>query len=79
MDNNNVKIFFRYLIIGFLISSCKLDLINKTPTDIVISIFTAFMYNFIVGIATGLMAMFTVDIYFAVKKNGRSESSTVIV
>lgn len=72
-ENNGLKIFFKYLLIGFIISSCRTDLTNVDPIQIIENIAIAFMYNFIIGIWTGLAAMFTLDLYIFLKKNGEND------
>lgn len=65
---NSLKIFFRYLIIGFLISSLRADILNPNSFDTLKTISYSFLYNFITGIFTGLSAMFGSDLYKYFKK-----------
>lgn len=64
-----MKTFFRYLIIGFLISSVRASLIKTNSFDTIKTISYSFLYNFITGIYTGLSAMFIHDFYLYLKKN----------
>jgi len=65
--NKSLKLFFIYLIVGFLVSSAKTDIQGKTPFEVLNALMTVFMFNFIVGIWSGLAALFGNDIYHIVK------------
>lgn len=68
-----LRSFFRCFPIGFLISCFRIDVGVMKPIQVVETLFTAFWYNTIVGICSGLTAMFTSMAYVAIKKNGISE------
>lgn len=69
--DNDVRVFFRYMIVGFVISSCRMDFVHYSAVEIVQKSVLAFWFNLIVGIFTGLAAMFSIIIYKEVKKNLR--------
>lgn len=73
MEEKGLRTFFRYMILGFLISSVKTNLYNVPLRDIVKTLFLTFMYNFIIGIWVGLAWMFGTDLYLYLKKNIRDE------
>lgn len=66
--DKSLRTFFRYMIVGFIISSLKTDLSNVPLFEIAKDLFYTFMYNFIFGIWFGLTAMFGIDLYGFLKK-----------
>ena len=71
---HSIKIFFISMIIGFLISSIRIEY-KPVPNDQIINIyFFVFLYNFIVGIFAGLAGLFGNEFYFYLKKNLRNEN-----
>lgn len=73
MGDKGLSTFFRYMILGFLISSVKTNLSNVPLINIVKTLLLTFMYNFIIGIWVGLAWMFGTDLYLYLKKNIRDE------
>lgn len=71
--DKSFKIFFRYLIVGFIISSIRVNIIDRPILTILNDIFLLFMYNGICGISIGLSAMFDYFIYLKIKKNLKNE------
>lgn len=71
--NRSLNNFFRYMMIGFAISSIKINLTGVPLLNIVETLFYTFMYNFVVGIWVGLAGMFGIDLYAFIKKNGTNE------
>jgi hypothetical protein len=71
--NKSLNTFFKYMLVGFVISSVKVDLSGVPLIKIVETLFFTFMYNFIVGIWVGLAGMFGIDLYALIKKNGTDE------
>jgi hypothetical protein len=71
--NKSLNTFFKYMLVGFVISSVKVDLSGVPLIKIVETLFFTFMYNFIVGIWVGLAGMFGIDLYAFIKKNGTHE------
>jgi hypothetical protein len=71
--NKSLSTFFRYMCVGFIISSIKIDLSGVPLINIVETLFYTFMYNFVVGIWVGLAGMFGIDLYAFIKKNGTDE------
>ena len=67
---SSLENFFRYMVIGFLISCIKTDYKSLTPQEILEILFLTFMYNIIIGIGVGLSWMFGIDLYYFIKKNG---------
>ena len=69
-DKNHkaIRVFLNCIGIGFLISSIRVILTGLTPMQIVQNIFISFWYNLIVGIGTGIAAMFTAFLYEFLKK-----------
>ena len=65
--------FFKYLMLGFLLSSLNINLTQMSWIDIVRTSSLTFVYNFIVGIPTGLAIMFGMDLYVYLKKNTSNE------
>lgn len=61
------------MVVGFVISALKIDLIGVPLINIVETLFYTFMYNFICGIWVGLAGMFGIDLYAFIKKNGTNE------
>jgi hypothetical protein len=72
-DNRSLRTFFRYMAIGFVVSSVKVSLSGVPLINIVETLFYTFMYNFVVGIWVGLAGMFGIDLYTYLKKNGSNE------
>lgn len=71
MEDKNyksAKIFFKYLIIGYLISCVRTDMKSMGVFQVLGTLFFTFWYNLIVGIFTGIAAMFTSFIYEILKK-----------
>lgn len=73
MGDKGLSTFFKYMVLGFLISSVKTNLSNVPLIDIVKTLLLTFMYNFIIGIWVGLAWMFGTDLYLYLKKNIRDE------
>lgn len=71
--NKSLQTFFRYMALGYVISSLKTDLSNRPLIDIVKDLFLIFWYNFTVGIWVGLAFMFGTDLYLYLKKNTLNE------
>ena len=67
--DKSVSIFLRCIIIGFILSSIKVDILGQPAMVILNDIFMVFMYNFICGILFGLSSMFGYDLYFGIKKS----------
>ena len=65
--------FFRYLIVGFLISSVKNTYTAMDIFEVINTMFLSFLFNFIVGIWTGLAGLFGTELYFYIKKNLKNE------
>jgi hypothetical protein len=72
-SNQSLNTFFRYMAIGFAVSSVKVSLSGVPLINIVETLFYTFMYNFVVGIWVGLAGMFGTDLYTYLKKNGSNE------
>jgi len=72
-ERNSLVVFFRYLIIGFLVSSFKNNIIGIPPLQVLNNLFLSFLYNFIIGIWVGLAALFGNELFFYIKKNVRNE------
>ena len=67
--NKSLNIFFKYLIVGYLLALVSVDLSKTDGVTIVLNSFIKFMYCFIVGIFIGMANMFGTDIYLWLKKN----------
>lgn len=77
--DKSLKAFFRYLIIGYLISAVRADWNGKKPSEILWLLFLIFSYNLIVGVWTGVAAMFGVEVYNWLKKNSINERLLIIL
>lgn len=65
--------FFFYFVLGFLISALNMSIEGKAPTELVKDLFLRFMYNYTVGVSTGISGMFGSSLYFWIKKNLKNE------
>ncbi len=71
--NKSIKSFFKYLVIGFLISSVASNFNGLNEVDIIRRNFITFMYNLTVGIGTGIAGLFSVELFHHFKKNFANE------
>ena len=72
-QQNSLKNFFNYMLLGFLISSVRSNIPGIPLEEVVQNLFYTLMYNMIIGIWAGLSAMFGIDLYLYLKKNGSNE------
>lgn len=75
--DKSLRTFFRYMLIGFVVSSIRSDISHVPLIAVVKTLFLTFMYNFIVGIWFGLTAMFGMDLYEFLKKKLRNEQYSI--
>jgi hypothetical protein len=64
-----LMVFFIAGGIGFMLSALNSNIVGVPPLLVVKNMFLSFMYNFIVGVWTGVAALFGSEIYFYIKKN----------
>lgn len=74
MKNKSLVIFFRYMVIGFIISSLKNNIVGLPVLIVVQNMFLSFIYNVFIGIWVGMAALFGHELYYYLKKNLRNES-----
>jgi len=56
--DNPFRVFFKYLIIGFLISDLRVYVAELSPLEIINSLFMSFMFHLIAGIPFAVSAVF---------------------
>jgi len=71
--HKSIRNFFKYLLVGFLISSARVSLKGMAAIEVIQIQFLTFMYNLIAGIGTGIAMMFGIvfgiEFYYLIKKN----------
>jgi len=72
-NHNSIKVFFRWMLVCFLISSFKSGIFDIPPVQAVKRIFVETFYNLFVGIWGGIGGVFGTEIFLYIKKKLRNE------
>jgi len=65
---NSIHSFFACFAIGFLVSSFKINLYHVPNAQIIEALYTTILYNFVIGIFSGISGLFMVDFYYYLKQ-----------